>query len=305
MTNAIEAPAGRTAPWQPLGKVTGEVKTAKEAIISAGLDWTVEKRSLFVSLRGDRRVKLQSRMAMIRSTDDAELGIVSPTYQEFQNVQAFEFGDSLVDSGEAKWETAGSTRNGKVIFATMKFPEQLMVAGEDAIDLYGVFRTSHDGSKAISVYVTPIRVACLNQMAFAIKSAKHKWSMQHTTRLEGKLQEARETLKLSYKYGEEFVKAADELVNIKLSNDTFFEIVSDLLPNRPKTQEVIDQIEDLYTNSPTNGYNGTAWGALNAFTEYFDHGRETRSDEAVFTNIMDGAIAGWRNKFTHQLLALQ
>lgn len=306
MTDLI-ATHPRTTPWDGLGtKFQTPVKTAREAIIDGGLDWTVEPRSIFVSLPGgDKRQKISGRKAIVRSSDNAVLGLVSDLYQTFQNVEAFEFADSIVDSGEAKYESTFQMRHGKVIGLTMRVPDHIMVGGEDAHDLYIVLRTSHDGSKAISVYVTPIRVRCMNQMAIATSRAKHRWSMQHTTRLQGKLQEARETLKLSFKYSEEFAKIGEELMGVKVTDDQFHDIIEDLLPDRPRTEEVIDSIMGLYRESPTNGYTGTAWGGMNAITEYFDHGRKTRSQEAEFNAIMDGGIAILRTKAANRLLELR
>lgn len=296
--------SARTTPWHGLGEVTADALSAKEAIVTAGLDWEVEPRPLWVSSADKKsKVKIDGKKAIVRNSDDAVLGLVSDRYVPFQNRDAFTFADNLLDM--AKFETAGSLRHGKVIFLTAKLDKTVTVAGGDAHDLYLVLRTSHDGTKAISVNLTPIRVVCMNTLTMAIKGARYKWSMQHTNRLEGKLQEARETLKLSFSYADEFVKLGNELASIKLTDDKFHEIVEDLLPNRPKTGEVIDQIMDLYRTSPTNGYSGTAWGAINAITEYFDHGRDTRSEEAVFTNIMDGHIAGLRNRASKQLLALK
>lgn len=294
----------RSAPWALLSKPATGLMTAAEAIEAGGLDWNVEPRSLFVSLPGDKRVKIKDRRAIVRDSDDAVLGIVSDKYVTFQNRDAFGFADNLVQSGAAQFDSTFSVRHGKVVGLVMKLPEQIMVGGEDAHDMYTVLRTSHDGSKAVQVAITPIRLACTNQVAFAIKNAKHKWSMQHTSTLEGKLQEARETLQLSWSYAEEFQKAAEDLMRIQVTNDKFHEIIADLLPVRPKTDEVIESIESFYRESPTNGYNGTAWGALNAVTEYFEHGRETRSAEAVFTGVMDGNIATLRNNLTARLFAL-
>lgn len=297
--------SARTTPWHGLGQVTDSVLTAKEAILAAGLDWEVEPRALWTASADKKsKLKIDGKKAIVRTSDDAVLGLVSDRYVPFQNVDAFTFADNLIDSGDAVYETAGSLRHGKVIFLTAKLPEQIMVAGDDAHDLYIVLRTSHDGTKAISVNVTPIRVVCMNTLTMAIKGARYKWSMQHTNRLEGKLAEARDTLKLSFNYAGEFAKLANELASIKITDDAFHDLVEDLLPNRPKTGEVVDSIMDLYRSSPTNGYSGSGWGAINAITEYFDHGRETRSAEAVFTNIMDGQIAGLRNRASKRLLQL-
>ena len=173
--------SARELPWHGLGTVTEDVLTAKEAIETAGLDWEVELRSLFVSLPGGNRKKIEDRKAVMRTTDDAVLGIVSPLYVPFQNRDAFAFTDNLVDSGDAKYETAGSLRDGRVVFLTMKVPFGMQVDGNDAHDLYIVLRTSHDGSTAVSVAVTPIRVVCMNTMTMALRSARHKWSMRHVS----------------------------------------------------------------------------------------------------------------------------
>lgn len=296
--------SARELPWHGLGKVTPDVLTAKEAIIEAGLDWEVELRTLFVSLPGGNRKKIEDRKAVMRNSDNAVLGIVSPLYVPFQNRDAFAFTDNLVDSGDAKYETAGSLRDGRVVFLTMKVPFGMNVDGDDAHDLYIVLRTSHDGSTAISVAVTPIRVVCMNTMTMALRRARHKWSMRHVSTLEGRLQEARDTLALTHSYADAFVGRANEMVAHKITDDAFHSLLEDLLPQRPKTEETIDTIMDFYRNSPTNGYTGTAWGGINAITEYFEHGRDLKVSEARMGNTIDGHIAQLRSKAGNMLLAL-
>ena len=296
--------SAREVPWHGLGTVTDDVLTAKEAIVAGGLDWDVELRKMYVGTPRDTKVLVPGANAVVRTSDDSVLGLVKSRYVLFQNREAFSFADSLVDSGEAKYETAGSLRKGAVVFLTMKVPDQIMIAGEDAHDLYIVLRTSHDGSKAISVMVTPIRVVCMNTMTLAAGAARQKWSMPHVSTLDGKLQEARETIKMTFSYVDEFVRMGDQLVATKITDDQLYAVLNDSLPKRPKTEERIDFMMDLYRTSETNGFTGTGWGGLNAVTEYDDHYRETSSQEAVFSNIMDGEIARVRNNVARRLLAV-
>lgn len=296
--------SAREVPWHGLGTVTDDVLTAKEAIVAGGLDWDVELRKMYVGTPRDTKVLVPGANAVVRTSDDSVLGLVKSRYVLFQNREAFSFADSLVDSGEAKYETAGSLRKGAVVFLTMKVPDQIMIAGEDAHDLYIVLRTSHDGSKAISVMVTPIRVVCMNTMTLAAGAARQKWSMPHVSTLDGKLQEARETIKMTFSYVDEFVRMGDQLVATKITDDQLYAVLNDSLPKRPKTEERIDFMMDLYRTSETNGFTGTGWGGLNAVTEYYDHYRETSSQEAVFSNIMDGEIARVRNNVARRLLAV-
>lgn len=295
----------RQLPWEQLGVEIPDVATAAEAMKIAELDWTVSKRQLgYRSAAGSHYIKIPDRYAIVRDSDDQWLGTVGSHYVEFQNRDAFTFFDNLVDSGEAKYINAGQQRKGAVIFLVAKLPEGVAIGGEDPHDLYLLLRTSHDGSKAISVYVTPIRVMCTNVLSLATYgvNVKQKWSVQHVSTIQGRLQEARDTLKLTFKYSDEFKKLGDKLLKTKITEDKVELLLDQVIPNRPRKPKIVDQIKSIYNESPTVGYQGTAWGALNAISEYFDHHRSTRSPEAIFTSVIDGQGAIIRNRAAALLL---
>jgi phage/plasmid-like protein (TIGR03299 family) len=250
--------------------------------------------------------EVPDRFAVIRDSDLKVLGNVGTRYVPFQNEEAFTFMDNLVDSGEAKYETAGSLRGGKVIFISMKVPRDILIGGEDAVELYLLLRTSHDGTKAISVYVTPIRVVCMNTLALATygTNVKQRWSVTHIGTAAQRLAEARDTLDLTFRYVDEFEREANQLLETQITDDTFERLLYRILPDRPKTPDVVDSIFGIYRESSTVRYPGTAWGALNAITEYTDWGRRTTSAEARFTTIIDGEAAKLRNSASSLLLTL-
>lgn len=293
----------RQMPWNGVGTLVENAMTAAEAIELGNLDWNVELHDMFVNLEGSSFSKVPNRFAVVRDSDKFILGDVGQRYVPFQNREAFAFADSLVKDGRAQYEAVGSSRNGRVVFLTMRLDVEMNVDGEDPHDMYVMLRTSHDGSKAIGVYLTPIRISCTNMVSFAIKNAKHKWSMPHVSTLEARLAEAKETLLLSQNYAEEFVHMGTTLVNTRVTDDMLVQLLEDTLPHRPKTADVIDAVMDNFRNSPTNPYHGTGWGAFNALTEYTDHGREVHSQEAVMANLFDGEIAAWRNKLVTAILA--
>lgn len=296
--------SAREVPWHGLGVITSDILTAREAIVAAGLDWTVDKYPVYRNLHGEF-VAIHNKFENRRSSDDKVLGIVSEGFHNLQNAEAFEFADNLVDSGDAKYETAGSLRGGKVIFMTMKLPKQILIAGEDLHEFYLVLSMGHDGSKAITVEVTPIRVVCTNTLKMAARAAQQRWSIRHTSTMQGKLDNARTSLKLSFEYADEFAVMGDQLVATTVTDDMLVKLLQDIMPNRPTTDERIAAVLDNFANSDNIGnYRGTAWGAFNAFTEFTDHGRDTRSQEAVFTNVMNGEIATQRDKLAQALLSL-
>lgn len=297
--------SAREVPWHRLGVVTESSLTASDAIKAANLNWTVKLCPLAANVDGEW-VSVEDRHAVIRSSDHKSLGTVGTHYVPFNNVEAFEFMDNLVDSGEAKYETAGSLRDGKIVFLTMKVPRQILIGGEDKHDLYLLLRTSHDGTKAISVYVTPIRVVCMNTMALATyaHNVRQKWSVTHVSTVHGRLAEARDALAMTFKYADEFQKLGERLLQIDITDQQFASLLDRILPDRPKTHEVKQQIIQVYKSSPTVGYQNTAWGALNAITEYHDWHRRSSSNEAKFINTIDGTGAKARNTATSLLLTM-
>lgn len=295
--------SAREVPWHGLGVVTPDVLTASDAIVAAGLDWTVEKRPIFKK-DGEVYVEIPNKFALERSSDKVDLAVISDVYKPFQNKQAFTFMDNLVDSGDAKYETAGSLRGGRVIFVTMEVPVDLNVAGEDAHNMYLLLRTTHDGSGRISCYVVVTRVVCMNTLTWAINGAKHSWGVTHTADVEGKVSEAREALGLSFKYSEAFKKEADRLTEIKVTDDEIIRFLEAEMPIKPKRDAEIEAILENYRGSETVGnFRGTAWGFINGLTEYTEHVKANRSDQAMFTRVIDGPDAKMRTNLKNKLLA--
>jgi phage/plasmid-like protein (TIGR03299 family) len=293
--------SAREVPWHGLGTVTADVLTAQDALVVAGLDWQVEKRPCYAIRADGNAVAIPDKFAMVRTCDETVLGIVGGTYKPIQNVEAFKFADNLVDNGAAKYETAGALNKGRQVFLSMKVGTELLIGGEDAIDLYIMFRNGHDGTKALGAYVTPIRVVCSNTLTLGIAVAKQRWEMTHRQELAGKVDEAREALKLTFAYAKDFVLMGDQLISTKVSEADVKRLLEGTLPALPKTEEVIADITALYNDSPTTNYQGTAWGLFNAVTEFYDHGRTTTSDEARFNAIIDGNGAKWRDRLVKNI----
>lgn len=297
MTDEITPVQERVRPWRNLGFDVSAAKSAAEAIALADLDWNVIKWPA-ISNYGDEVRPVPGRYEMRRDTDGRFFGYVAEDYKPFQNREAFEFADALLDS-DVRFETAGGLRDDKWIFLTMRLPKQIKVIGED-IDLMLAFTTSHDGSRAITAATTTIRIVCENTFRLALATARTTWSVRHTNTLEGRVAEAKESLKLTYEYGDEFAKEVEELARKKVTQSRFEAIVSDILGGQDKQPRVREKILDLYQTSPTVE-KGTAWGALNAVSEYYDWGRNS-SPHAHTMNVWTGAVARKTNRAL-QLLA--
>ena len=301
-------------PWHGLGTVVEGLATADEALKLAGLDWNVTKEPVYQKIK-NKYEAVPDRFLTVRETDQRALGIVSSNYHVFQNTEAFDFLDTLTDTGfkAAKYTTAGSLFEGRRVFMTLKIGDTFLVGDEDAHDMYLMVTNSHDGTQAFSAVVTTIRAVCNNTVTMALKEAKSKWSLRHKTELSGKIEDARQALKMSWNYADVFQDEVNRLMDIEMTKDKFNRIVERIVPeSKFQHDKDVDAIMNVYEYEPTvrmGGGDGTGWGAYNAVTYFTDNVRTYRTPEARFKSILGTeAQAGFaetlRNKARNEILAL-
>ena len=283
----------RTVPWHGLGTKVDEAPTSADALRLAGLDWTVEQKN--IQLCGGS--KIQNYKANVRSSDGQVLGIVSDRYKIVQNKDAFEFTDSII-GGDVRYETAGSLNGGRKIWLLAKLPEA-EIAG-DKTEPYMVFSNTHDGSGAIRVAMTPIRVVCNNTLNLALDSAKRAWSVRHTGDLNSKMHEARVCLKMANAYMGALAERADRLANTTVTRDQLNMILDELFPmdesNTEREKQGVKKLRDefmvCYFAPDILKFRNTAWGVVNAVSDMVTHNAPRRKTENYRENnwgrIMDG-----------------
>jgi len=221
------------------------------------------------------------------------LSTVGSRYKVVQNEELFSFADNILDGdSRCAWESAGSLKNGKVVFGSLTVPREMVLDPQGANDqtkLYLIVWTSHDGSVAVQAAITPVRVVCQNTLNLAMRNAKQSFKIRHTQTAEGKIQIARETLGLTLGYFDEFEKEAQALFAESLNDKQFSDLIRKVYPKpaddasklaKTKWENKVVLIDDLYFNSPTNAnIKGTKWGAFNALTERLDYFRTSRGKE--------------------------
>jgi len=220
------------------------------------------------------------------------LSVVGGRYKVLQNEELFTFGDEILHGG-ASWETAGSIKNGRVVFGSLTIPREFTLDPNGAADTtktYLLVTTSHDGTVAIQAMVTPVRVVCQNTLNMALGGGnKQSFKIRHTSTAGGKVQAARETLNLTYSYMDQFEKEAQALFAAEINDKQFNDLIVGLYPKPEKDtkgavtkwENKINLVNDLYFTSPTNeNVKGTAWGAFNALTERLDYYRTARAGKS-------------------------
>lgn len=213
----------REKPWHGLGTIVNKAPDSGEALKLAGLDWEVIQSPIFTA-----HGKVEGWKANVRNTDRQVLGVVTDRYRVVQNTEAFAFTDSLLGEG-VQYETAGSLMGGRKVWLLARLPREFIIAGE-RISPYLVFSNTHDGSGAVRVAVTPIRVCCNNTLNLALTTAQRSFSMIHTGDIRGKISEAKQTLFMADQYMEDLGREFERLRRQKITDQQVREYIELLLP---------------------------------------------------------------------------
>ena len=288
----------RQKPWHGLGVMVAEALSSSEALTISGLDWLVTQQPIYT----ETGHLIPNYKANVRSSDNSILGVVSDRYSIVQNKSAFEFTDNLLGEG-VRYETAGSLQGGRRVWLLAKLPEKYFMEGEE-ITPYLVFSNAHDGSAAITVAMTPIRVVCANTLNLALKQAKRAWSAKHIGNIGDKLHEAQETLELAHGYMSELGKEIDLLNRIKLTDSKVMELIHNELAPYPDNATLIQKKnvnvvrEDMvvrYFEAPDlKSLPKTAYRFINAISDHSTHATPIRQtsayNENLFMRTMDGGL---------------
>ncbi|HZO65258.1 MAG TPA: DUF932 domain-containing protein [Kribbellaceae bacterium] len=301
--------SARQSAWHLLGTVTDRSQSAEEMMTKAKLGgWGVRKIRLVgidtladgtqVQIPCDDQMMTVRRNPVTAGTD--YLGIVGNDYGVVQNEQAAEVLDRLVDQiGGAHYDTAGSLRRGKSVFLTLKLPTAMEIAGVDRMDLYLIATTSHDGTSALRIDASPIRVVCANTQRAAFAHSVGHYVFRHTSNVASQISQAREALGLMWRYMDTFEKAAERMINETLTMGEFEKVVAQLWPvaddapdkTKNNAKERLGTLKYLLRDADTQAtIKGTRWAGYQAITEYLDHVQPAKNPLVRANRVVTGKV---------------
>ena len=285
----------RETPWHGLGIKVNEAPASKEALIVAGLDWSVLQEPIYT----ETEELIAGYKANVRDCDRQVLGVVTDRYKVIQNTEAFAFTDSLLGEG-VRYETAGSLLGGRKVWLLAHMPHEYIISGE-RISPYLLFSNTHDGSGAVRIALTPVRVVCNNTLNLALSTAKRSWSMMHTGDIKGKIKEAKDTLFRAESYMGELGKEFENLRTKKLTDKKVMEYIEILLPiedgSTPQQVRNMKRLrEDMkirYFDAPDLQHVGkNAYRFVNAVSDFATHAQPLRKTANYRENLFSRTVEG-------------
>ena len=285
----------REKPWHGLGTRVEEAPSSADALRLAGLDWQVVQQPIY----REGKEPISGYKANVRDSDRKVLGVVSERYRIIQNEEAFSFTDALLGQG-VRYETAGSLQEGRKVWLLARLPREYIMSGEH-ISPYLVFSNTHDGSGAVKVVLTPVRVVCNNTLNLALDTAERSWSMIHTGNIRDKIKEAEDTLFRAEKYMERLGKEFEDLRGREVTDGQIREYIEQLLPIEEdatpiQSRNIIRLRKDMerrYFDAPDlQDVGNNAYRFINAVSDFATHARPLRRtanyNENLFSRTMDG-----------------
>lgn len=238
------------------------------------------------------------------------LGIVGKNYEILQNMEAFDFLDSLTSN--AKFETAGNYGpNGARSFITMS-TEPMEILG-DPFKPYLLFTNSFDGTGSVRVMFTNIRVFCSNTLLRAYKEASNKISIRHSPSLKGRLDNAKTILLENTNYLEMLKKESEQLAKIPFTGDQFKNLINETITiseedssiTKIRNEALQNQLINAYNQDDLQNFNNTAYKAVQAVADYESHKPAFRNTQSLpyknITTVMMGIPL--LNMLTNKILA--
>lgn len=289
MAHLIDASNGRNnmayvgdTPWHGLGRELSKGASIDQWRVEAGLDWHVGRTPVVYRPEGKSVFVKGESEVLYRDDTFAQLGIVSDRYRIVQPTEVLEFFRDIVGTGGMELETAGSLDGGRKVWAMAKTGDSFTIKGQDRVGGYVLLSTSFDGSMATRAQFTTVRVVCNNTLSIATANTKGAIIIPHSATFDAR--GTKIDLGLLDGAFHTFADQANELAQRKLTNEEAMKLLASIMIKgevkegeeiSTKRFNQIKTVYDLYSHAG-KGSNlassaGTAWGLVNAVTEWVDH----------------------------------
>lgn len=281
-------------PWHGLGNRLPQQQSIDVWQKAAGMDWQIKETP--VRFMADSAGSLGSihsfddQKVLYRSDTKEALSVVSQRYQVVQPKDVLEFYRDLTEVSGYELETAGVLKGGKKFWALAKTGQSTALKGNDQVNGYLLLATSCDGTLATTCTPTTIRVVCNNTLAIAVNGVPQAIKVPHSTRFDA--QAVKQQLGIAVSQWDGFMYRMRMLAERKVKSheamNYFLRVLCDVQPGSVDSaglanERALKRVQALYEGqgrgAELEAAKNTAWGLLNAVTEFVDHERRARSAE--------------------------
>lgn len=296
--------------------MSDDAALVRDALVSAGLNWTVGTEDLVLAsdtARCDSLAECRAvpGRAMVRRDTGAILGVVGMDYTPVDNWDKLEVAAPWLRAG-GRVVRAGALRGGRKVYMEI----DMRVAGEvvkgDIVAHRIMIASSHDGSMSLRIQDAWLRLVCLN--GATSMDTGTSVSLRHTTSVHERLARVGDAMQLVQGRAQAALGQWRQLAARRMSVSETREYFKAVFAQRATVQAIgtdagervaqrVLELVESGRGSNTYGVRGTAWGAYNAVTEYLTHERGTDADRRM-DSLMFGNGAALNRKALELALTL-
>jgi len=281
-------------PWHQLGNQLPAKQSIEVWAEKAGMDWEIRESPVrYMTETAGTLGSIMSfdeQKVLYRSDTKAPLSVVSGRYQVVQPKSVLEFYRDLTEISGFELETAGVLKEGKKFWALAKTGKEAVLKGNDVVKGYILLATSCDGTIATTATPTTVRVVCNNTLTIALNGASSAIKVPHSTTFDA--QAVKKQLGIAVSQWDSFMYRMRTLSERKVKSHESMNYFLKVMCNSDsqidpalglQNERALKKVQAMYEGqghgSEMASASGTAWGLLNAVTEFVDHERRARSQE--------------------------
>ncbi|MDI1240036.1 MAG: DUF932 domain-containing protein [Polaromonas sp.] len=310
-------------PWHALGSRLPAKQPLEVWAQKAGMDWKIcETPVRFVAAGKQTESEGQGNMlafedqkVLYRSDNHKALSVVSKRYKVVQPRAVLEFYRDLTHASGYELETAGVLKEGRKFWALARTGKETKLRGNDLVQGYILLATSCDGTLATVATHTTVRVVCANTLAVALDNARGAVKVPHSTTFDPA--QVKSQLGIAVSQWDGFMARMKELTDCKVNDAAAEKFLRKLIcqtdapvsaNERLSQARALKTVQSLFAGegrgADLTSAKGTAWGLLNAVTQFVDHERRARSQDYRLDSAWFGAGALLKERALGQALAL-
>jgi len=291
-------------PWHGFGQRVDPDASIDTWMEEAGMTWKVNRSRVRYATDAEGTTKVwDENLVLFRSDNGNPLGIASPQFKVVQPREVLEFFRDLTEMAGFKIITAGTLRGGRKFWAQADTGEQGQVLNHDMVKQRILLATAVDGSMRTLAKNVSERVVCANTLAFALSETGAP-EVQVSHKSEFDADRIKQQLGLAIPQFHRFLSDMRELSKFELVPGQAEALTVRLLTGvddvesegfeKAKEHYGYKKIMQLFDGGQMGysmlGVQGTAYGWLNAVTEFTSHHARSRSAENRLDSMWFGKL---------------
>jgi len=269
----------RKQAWHGLGTIINERVSVREFMEQAGMNWNVIEEDIY---NPDGTV-IEGWKQLRRSDTNGLLHVCRKSWTVVQNQDAFQWFEPIVQDGDVQLISAVSLKGGRQIAISAQFTDDVSieVVPDDFVSMKLVLYNSHDGTLAVGIRFTPVRVVCANTLSMVVNRKGFRGEIdidtqqarvKHTKNVATNTLKVRECIDMAKRQFrvellDEFRAMARKSLTTELWK-TYLEQLFSKDPEELRAYDALTRYLESGLGADIPGVRGTMWGAYNAVTEW-------------------------------------